>query len=355
MIELPAPRRDRERRQSGDHARRDRAEGRAADDPARELRAVPPEGHATAQSHSGRASAQRRLRVPGLRRHRRRSRSAQRSSQLQIADETRHSDEAQGRSDHEEDGFVLRALVCAVCSSLAFAGSAFASFAPKLVVSSGSGGATRIGVSVGLSDDARLPRATIYIPSAYQVGVPAAGTKLGTVTASASAARFSRGVAAAPDGRTWSRSPRPSPRTPPPSSCQRLAHPDLGSPSERARARRSTSRCSSSAQSAGLPRRTAPSSSSACRPDVPAGPGRSRRAKLLSTTFIVVGDHRASDGRRVSMDVALDAVRLRRHDQPNAAGSVEVQWLQPHPDRAQAQRHEDEDHRHAEAQRQASR
>ena len=79
------------------------------------------------------------------------------------------------------------ALVCAVCSSLAFAGSAFASFAPKLVVSSGSGGATRIGVSVGLSDDPTA-RATFYIPSAYRVGVPAAGTKLGAVTASASAA-----------------------------------------------------------------------------------------------------------------------------------------------------------------------
>ncbi|HUZ82256.1 MAG TPA: hypothetical protein VMU73_08415 [Gaiellaceae bacterium] len=82
-------------------------------------------------------------------------------------------------------------LACAAIASLAFAGSALASFAPKIVVSAATpganGGATRIGVLVGNSDDATA-KASFYIPSAYQVGTPAAGTKLGNVTATASAA-----------------------------------------------------------------------------------------------------------------------------------------------------------------------
>jgi hypothetical protein len=76
----------------------------------------------------------------------------------------------------------------AAFASLAFAGSALASFAPKIVVSAtgSSGGATRFGVLVG-SADAPTARAAFYVPSTYQVGVPAAGTKLGDVTATASA------------------------------------------------------------------------------------------------------------------------------------------------------------------------
>jgi hypothetical protein len=77
----------------------------------------------------------------------------------------------------------------AAFASLAFAGSALASFAPKIVVSAtgSSGGATRFGVLVG-NADAPTARAAFYVPSTYQVGVPAAGTKLGDVTATASAA-----------------------------------------------------------------------------------------------------------------------------------------------------------------------
>ena len=82
-------------------------------------------------------------------------------------------------------------FACAAIASLAFAGSALASFAPKLVVSAttpgAAGGATRLGVLVGTADDPTA-KATFYIPSAYQVGTPAAGTKLGDVTATASAA-----------------------------------------------------------------------------------------------------------------------------------------------------------------------
>jgi hypothetical protein len=82
-------------------------------------------------------------------------------------------------------------LACAAVSSLAFAGTALASFAPKLVLSpatpSTSGGATRVGVVVGNADDPTA-KVSFYVPTTYQVGTPAAGTKLGDVTATAAAA-----------------------------------------------------------------------------------------------------------------------------------------------------------------------
>jgi hypothetical protein len=89
----------------------------------------------------------------------------------------------------------IRAVLFAVTAftALAFAGTALASFAPKLVVTSatpqaaGGGGPTRLGVVVSNSDDPTA-RVSIYVPSGYQIGSPAAGTKLGDVTATASAA-----------------------------------------------------------------------------------------------------------------------------------------------------------------------
>src|SRR4051794_29529099 len=86
----------------------------------------------------------------------------------------------------------LALLVGAALASLAFASTAFASFAPKLVVSSatpqaaGGGGAARIGVAVGNTDDPTA-RVAIYIPTGYQIATAAAG-KLGDVTATAAAA-----------------------------------------------------------------------------------------------------------------------------------------------------------------------
>src|SRR3954447_1668586 len=83
-------------------------------------------------------------------------------------------------------------FVCAAVASLAFAGSAFAAFAPRLVVSSaspqaaGGGGPTRIGVVVNNTDDPTA-KVSIYIPTGYQVATAAAG-KLGDVTATAAAA-----------------------------------------------------------------------------------------------------------------------------------------------------------------------
>ena len=88
-------------------------------------------------------------------------------------------------------------LAGAVFTSLAFTASALASFAPKIVVSAttpgAAGGATRLGVLVGNADDPTA-KATFYVPSAYQVGVPAAGTKLGNVTATASAAALAGAI-----------------------------------------------------------------------------------------------------------------------------------------------------------------
>ena len=82
-------------------------------------------------------------------------------------------------------------VAAAALAALAFAGSALASFNPKLVVSTASGaaggGATRIGVLVGASDDPTA-EAQIFVPQGYSISTPAAGTKLGTVTATAAAA-----------------------------------------------------------------------------------------------------------------------------------------------------------------------
>jgi hypothetical protein len=83
----------------------------------------------------------------------------------------------------------LVALAVPALAALAFTGSAFASFAPKLIVSGAAtaGGPARVGVVVSNSDDPTA-KTSIYVPSGYTVGTPAAGTKLGDVTATASAA-----------------------------------------------------------------------------------------------------------------------------------------------------------------------
>ncbi len=84
-------------------------------------------------------------------------------------------------------------LAVATLATLGFASSAFASFAPKLVVSSttpqaaGSGGAVRLGVVAQNADDPTA-KVQIFVPSGYQVATPAVGTKLGSVTATAAAA-----------------------------------------------------------------------------------------------------------------------------------------------------------------------
>lgn len=88
----------------------------------------------------------------------------------------------------------IRAVLFAVTAftALAFAGTALASFAPKLVVTSATpqatgSGPTRIGVVVSNNDDPTA-KVDIYVPTGYVIQTAAAGTKLGDVTATASAA-----------------------------------------------------------------------------------------------------------------------------------------------------------------------
>jgi hypothetical protein len=82
-------------------------------------------------------------------------------------------------------------FAAAALTALVFTGSAFASYAPKLVVSTSVGGAgggpTRIGVLAATGDDPTA-EAQFFVPAGYTVGTPAPGTKLGTVTATAAAA-----------------------------------------------------------------------------------------------------------------------------------------------------------------------
>jgi hypothetical protein len=85
------------------------------------------------------------------------------------------------------------ALVGAVSLvALAFAGSALASFSPKLTVTNatqaaGSSGGLTIDVRVNQADDPTA-KVQIYVPTGYQLSSPAVGTRLGGVTATAQAA-----------------------------------------------------------------------------------------------------------------------------------------------------------------------
>src|SRR5690348_5763705 len=102
------------------------------------------------------------------------------------------SSETKEGDHHMKKAIRLAAMAGAVFASLAFAGSALASFSPKLVVSSATpqatgSGPTRVGVVVANADDPTA-KVTIYVPQGYQLGSPAAGTKLGDVTATAAAA-----------------------------------------------------------------------------------------------------------------------------------------------------------------------
>lgn len=82
-----------------------------------------------------------------------------------------------------------RALVAAAGAAgmLVFAGTALATYSPKLVVASSGDGHARIGVVVGASDDPTA-KTSIYVPSGFGVATPAPGTTLGNVTATAAAA-----------------------------------------------------------------------------------------------------------------------------------------------------------------------
>lgn len=88
---------------------------------------------------------------------------------------------------------IRTALVAGVAAlALAFTGSAFASYAPKITVSSatarsGSGGGVSIDVRTAQTDDPTA-QVTIYVPNGYQLNSPNPGANIGSVAATAQAA-----------------------------------------------------------------------------------------------------------------------------------------------------------------------
>lgn len=76
---------------------------------------------------------------------------------------------------------------CAALAALALAGTALAAYTSPKLAASVQGGGMRIGAVVANTDDPTA-RAAIYIPNGYTLSAPAAGAKLGTVTATAAAA-----------------------------------------------------------------------------------------------------------------------------------------------------------------------
>jgi hypothetical protein len=80
----------------------------------------------------------------------------------------------------------LALVACAAFASLAFAGTALASYAPKIVVTSTDDYSLSAGVVIS-NADTPTAKVAIYIPSQYSVATAAPG-KLGSVTATASAA-----------------------------------------------------------------------------------------------------------------------------------------------------------------------
>ncbi len=207
----------------------------------------------------------------------------------------------------------------AALTALAFASSAFASFAPKLVVSSTDvGGPTRIGVVISNTDDPTA-QALIYVPNGYAIGAPAPGTKLGDVTATVSAADLNGQILPLTgelDAIAPTRS-RPAGQQAVAACSQSGTPTQTGTCTVGVTARRSTSRClvdpgNRHGDRAPATRR---SSSSACR-----RPTCRRRhparavfgAKLLSATFASSAISEPSHNRRLSLDVAVDAVHARR-------------------------------------------
>src|SRR5947209_20155448 len=94
--------------------------------------------------------------------------------------------------DSNQEGEPMRATIrvavlsAALLAALAFAGSALASFTPKLTVKGAATG-TSVTVNVG-NNDAPTAKVSIYVPAGYTLSPPTIGSKLGDVTATASAA-----------------------------------------------------------------------------------------------------------------------------------------------------------------------
>ncbi len=225
-------------------------------------------------------------------------------------------------------------LATIVLAALVFSGSAFASFAPKIVVSTAQGGSgggpTRIGVVASASDDPTA-EAQFFVPSGYVVGTPAAGTKLGDVTATAAAADLN-GAILPLTGELDAIAPT--------ATSQAAAQQCGVTPTQTW-----DLHLSASGQTLDIPMFVVTSAAPIAAagypttlvvclppPDVPVGtPGRAVfGAKLLSATFTVsaitepaaAGDYRWT---------SLWTPYTPNTGQPNAAGTVETQSLRHHP------------------------
>lgn len=223
----------------------------------------------------------------------------------------------------------VRALLAAasLLTALATAGSALASYAPKLTVKSASGatnGQVTVIASVGQADDPTA-RTQIYIPAGYTVTTTAApGTKLGAVTAKASAADLS-GTVLSLDGALQVIPPNPT------------AQAQCGVP---ASAATWDMHLSAATQTLDIPlyvvQNSGPEGTAGAYklvvclppPDVPVGtPGRAVfGAKLISATFTssaIVSPTTLGQYRWTSLWTPYTPTK----GTPNAAGSVEAQSL----------------------------
>jgi hypothetical protein len=217
-------------------------------------------------------------------------------------------------------------LVGASFASLAFAGTALATFSPKLIVSSATagGGPVRVGALVGATDDPTA-KVSIYVPAGYQVNTTTAvGTKLGDVTATAAAADLGGAVlpltgeldVAAPDATSAAQCG---------TTDVQLWNLKLTAAGQTLNVPVHVVKASASESASGYSYKLV-----ICLPppDVPAGtPGRAQfGAKLLSATFSVSAitePTAAGDFRWTSLWTPYNPGK----GTPNAAGSVETQSI----------------------------
>lgn len=221
-------------------------------------------------------------------------------------------------------------LACAVFSAMALSDAALAAYtSPKLVVSSltpqssGGGGPVRLGAVVSNSDDPTA-RVQIYIPAGYQLSTPAVGTKLGDVTATASAVDL--GGAILPlTGELQAVAPNPAGATQCGVAASQYWNLHLTAAGQTLDIPLYVAAANATEQAAGFQTKLV-----VCLPppDVPVGtPGRAQfGAKLLSATFgvsaitqpVATGDYRWT---------SLFTPYNPGKGTPNAAGTVETQAL----------------------------
>ena len=239
-------------------------------------------------------------------------------------------------------------FMCAVLSTLAFANAAFASYSPRLVVAgltpqaAGGGGPVRIGAVVSNADDPTA-KVQIYIPTGYQIGTPAVGTKLGDVTATASAVDL--GGAILPlTGELQSVAANPAGAAQCGVAAAQYWNLHLTAAGQILDVPMYVVTASAGEQTAGYQAKLV-----VCLPppDIPPGtPGRAQfGAKLLTASFgvsAITEPTATGDFRWTSLFTPYTPTK----GTPNAAGTVETQALQHIPTQIKLERHEEEADHH---------